>query len=450
MDLIFRNTTIISDGLSVEGDLAVKNGVVRAVGDLSSVEGKEEIDCTGMLLLPGVVDLGVNLLDDGENDPESAAGFALATRDAAQGGVTTIISTVEMDDTEHVADTISAQSDADSRKALVDYGYHLLLNNWNKDIRTQCGDALAQGISSFWVARTGVESPLPSLAVLQAAVDGLPPDALIIGSPMLPAYGNFLLEKAQTKGLSTQNGWEQLCPDDYVAAYIALLMYMLPKNRARVLIRGIDTVDAVEVFAGARERNPSILGAVGLAPLLFSDDEDPPRTWPPIRSRQDQRALYNAIDSGLISAVISDHRPRTLQEIMTAAGDGKILPAGVATLSHFLPLLHSEGVTKWRLSLQGISLCACADPAKLAGLYPRKGSLQPGGDADVVVFNPNRERSTDDVSSSMELQFDDPIMSRPLQGAVEAVYLRGNPVYANGQLTESPTGQFLKRRMALE
>src|SRR5690606_25172016 len=131
MDLIVKNGLIVSDGLEFTADLGIRGGVIKVIGDLSGMDARQVVDCSGRIVLPGAVDLGVNLFDNGAFDPESGAGFALASRQAALGGVTTIITAIETVPAEGGFLTIKAEQDADSGKAHVDLGYHLLVSVWD-------------------------------------------------------------------------------------------------------------------------------------------------------------------------------------------------------------------------------------------------------------------------------------------------------------------------------
>jgi len=452
LDLLFRNGLVVTDGMEINADLGVRGGVIRAIGDLEGLPAAQTIDCTGKVLLPGAVDLGVNLLENGDFDPESGSSFALASRDAALGGVTTIIATMAIEEMENTADSIRKQSEADGARAAVDFGYHLRVADWNDQRARQAREAVAGGIASFWVVRTDKAAAHPAPALLYTMLADLPEDSIAIVSPWDAALCSAALQRLQAKCAITDGNWSELLPDSIEAAFVAQAAQILAGSRARVLIHGLSSAASVAALAAARERNPRLLAAVALPHLLFSDGDSTPRAWPPIRAKADQQALYTALEDGLISAVLSEHKPRTPMESLATARNGKLPPAGMTTLKHFLPLLHSEGTLKWRLGLGSISLCACADPAKLAGLYPRKGTLQPGSDADIVILDPMADRPTNPLAltGTTKLDFLDPISSVPLKGAVQDVYLRGTKIVSQQKLVEESRGAFLTRRVALK
>ena len=449
MDLLLKNGLVVSDGLETAADLAVRDGVVRAIGSLDGIEAREVVDCSGKIILPGAVDIGLNLLEDGPFDPESASGFALASRHAALGGVTSLVTAVELLDGEDVGETLRVQQEGDARKSVVDFGYHLVLDTWNPKVAARAREAALAGICSFWARRTGNIAELPSHVLLMVAAQELPEDALLIGSVYDPAVVDWHLKTAAAVNYET-GSWKNVLPEGEEAAFVLGLPQRLKGARARVLLTGLSSAESLQALRQAREQSAQILAGCKLPHLYFQEgSDDVARTYPPVRGKADQQAIFNALEDGLLSVVTADHKPRTLSEMLRYK-EGKAPVVGMATLSHFLPVLHSEGVAKWRLSLGALSQCACADPAKLAGLYPRKGCLQIGSDADMVILDPQRLRPAKEEISSLR-NYVDPLGSAPLQGYVEAVYLRGQCIVREQRfLDPTPTGRFLPRKMALK
>jgi hypothetical protein len=217
LDIIFRNGLVVSDGIEQNVDLAIKDGVVKALGDLEGVEAARVIDCSGKYLLPGAVDLGVNLLGDGEFDPPSRSSFALATREALRGGVTTVITNLELGEEDSAPDEIAKQSEIDASSSYVDFGYHLAIQNWNENRAVQTRQSLNMGVCSFWVGRTGLSTPWPAPALLHAVTDHLPENALVITTPYEAVLSRYFLQKAKAIGPIEDQNWTALCPESFEA-----------------------------------------------------------------------------------------------------------------------------------------------------------------------------------------------------------------------------------------
>lgn len=441
LDLILQGSTIVTDGLEFAADLGIASGKIVAIGDLAACDASSRLDCSGRLLMPGAVDLGVNLLAEGPHDPESQGSFFLSTRQAARGGVTTMITTLEVDEGDPFDEAIRAQRGADEAKACIDFSYHVSLNQWDPSHREQAGRAIAEGIPSFWLARTERTSRFPAPALLAAVLEDLPADALIITSTWDAALHGYYLDRT---GNLPGVPWHTIFPEHLESSALAQIAPMVAAARAQVLLTGLSTASAVDALPDIRARAPRLHAACQLPHLYWScEDQDCPKTWPPVRSGADQQALFQALDEGLLSVILSAHKPRPLPR------QGQRREIGVSTLGHFYQVLHAEGTAKWRLTPGAISLAAAADPAKLAGLYPRKGTLQPGADADIVVINPNQSRAPKGDTDVLQGDLADPLSASTMPGAVEAVYLRGHAIFADDGTAGEMHGQFLPRKMAL-
>lgn len=454
MNLIFRNATIVTDGLEMSGDLAVKEGKVAALGDLAAFEAGTEIDATGKTLVPGGVDLGVNLLHGGAYDPDSGAGFALAARDAALGGVTTIVSTIDLSEEQDPVEALKSQADADAAKAFVDFGYHLHLGGWTSGSGMLARRLIGEGVCSFWLSRPSGDHTEMGFRDVFEAMSGLPPEGLLILSPFDPGSAPALEERLLSQSPINATRWAGILPPACERAFVWHVCEYLGLSRLRVLVASLSSEEGVRAAGEARSRTPRLYVSAALPHLVYTATEEAPRVWPPLRDAADQTALYHGIEEGVISAIVSDYKPRTPGEAFgRELGEGdRLPPVGVATLRHTMPLLHSEGAAKFRASFPALVQAMTADAAKLAGVYPAKGSLLPGADADIVVLDPTAERSPilDSSAGTRQMNFVDPMSELSFKGSVAAVYLRGRQIANAAEgLMDRPGGQFLNRRLSL-
>ncbi len=451
MDLIFRNGSIISDGLQFNGDLGVKDGVVKAIGDLTGLTGKEEVDCKGKTLLPGCVDLGLNLYEGGESDPPSEMTLQQSSFEALNGGVTTLISTLplskpEVDVKEYIKEC------ADTSALLTDFGYHLLIEEWSELLPSICRDAIAAGVPSMWIPRKGLSSPSPSPSLIYQLLEFLPKDCLLITSPFEAIMGEALKKSYTSTGKKDEESWRMLCPERMGSSFIDAMGRVVAASRARVLIHGVPDSESLKALLEKRQLTGRLYGSATIPQLTFQEGQAQPHTWPPVPTKTNQQAIYAALEDGLLSIISSDHKPRHPKESYSLGDEGALPTVGTATLSAFLPALHTEGVSKWRLSLPMLTLCAAADPAKLAGIYPRKGSLQLGSDADVVIFDPEKEsqKSAPEADATAKVDFLDPLAHSKLLGNVESVYIRGKLKLQEGRIAGNADGKFLSRKLSLK
>ncbi len=428
----------------------MENGRIRAFGDLEGWEADEEVDCTGKLLLPGAVDLSLNLLDNGPFDPESEAGVALATEQAARGGVTTVVSTMSIEAGESASQAIETQRGADTGKAAVDFGYHLRIADWGPGRSTQLRSATEAGVPSAWLPCQSLDASMPSPALLLAMLPDLPDDFLLLIGPWDAAVMASNLNRLGKSLGEEPPLWRETLTPAQEAAAVDMLLRHAAGTRGRILLHGISSHLSLEAYRRGRDRSTRVHLATGLPYLLLHDggDAPPARTWPPLRQRNDQQRLFSALEDAGCQAVVSGHKPRTAGRDDDGNPGSNGIPAqGLSTLSRFYQGLHAEGVAKWRLSLGALSQVAAADPAKLAGLHPRKGSLLPGSDADIVVLSPSEETPRAPEGSTSE--FLAPLEDRAYEGRIERVYLRGRLVTQDDKVVEKAAGEFLPRRPSL-
>ena len=179
--------------------------------------------------------------------------------------------------------------------------------------------------------------------------------------------------------------------------------------------------------------------------LFVGDDARFYSMMPPLRTPDDQEALWTALRDGTLALVATDHCAFT-REQKQWKGSFMDLPYGLPGVETLLPLLYSEGVAGGRIPLEELPRLLAEGPARIFGLYPRKGTLLAGGDADIVIFDPDREWKISARELSMPTDFS-PYEGRPVKGKVHATISRGEVIYNEGKFTgKRGRGRFIKRK----
>jgi len=317
LDLIFRNATIVSDGLEIRADLGVKDGRVAAIGRLDNAETKREIDASGKLLMPGAVDLGISGLAENDTTPASPQTPEGLFADAVAGGATTIILPLNPDASAPFGDQIAARAKDDATRARVDFGYHYFVGDYPPHRATHLQEALAKGsATSVWVARRGADAPLPAPQLARAVLRDMGAGSVAFLPLSDPLLEQSVRAEQRSRGAMEIGDAGALFPDWAEADAIAYAGRMAALSRARVVLRGVSSLQGVRALLRLREENSSVVGMATLAHLIYaavpgSQDEDEevslPLTWPPIRTKVDQQALWNALESGVIQVVGSGH-----------------------------------------------------------------------------------------------------------------------------------------------
>jgi dihydropyrimidinase len=452
MDIVFKGATIVSDGTEVLADLAVKNGRIAAIGELDGIEAAETVDAHGRTLLPGLVDIGVSTSRENDCWPESPQPMESLTCDALQGGVTTIVMPVSFATDRPLADELAELREVHAATARTDFSYHYLLSDWSEARRGSLRQATAAGVPSVWIANEGMSSGFPGNLLLTVAMREMPRDSLVITRPSDPVLESFFRRDLAVAGMKGAKHYEAILPAHVEAGAIQRLGMLMEGAQATVLLMGVSCRRALRSLQMLRENAVPLHAAVSIAHLALGTgclDAQPagvlPLTWPPLRGEEEQRSLWNALEDGLLGVVTSGHHPCTQEEVTAAQGNAVEAPGGAAGLGHLLPLLLGEGVSKFLLSLETLSVVAAADPAKMAGLYPRKGCLQIGSDADIVVCNTAEETTLARAGNGID--YHDPYAGRECVGRIEAVYLGGK--LATGEDDATPQGRYLERRVSL-
>jgi allantoinase len=391
----------------------------------------------GLVLLPGLVDSHAHINEPGRTEWE---GFATATRAAAAGGYTTLVDMPLncLPETTTVA-ALEAKRNAAAGQCRVDWAPWGGLTGANQAHVVPLAEAGVSGFKCFLV-----DPGCPGLTMISE-------QELETALPTLAGTGLPLLVHAELaeylKPGSDADNWLQYStylrsrPDESELAAIRMLIRLCRKYSFRLHIVHLATALALEELAKARNEGLPITIETCPHYLHFSAEEIPAggtllKCAPPIRSRANREALWQGLRDGVIDLIATDHSP--CPPSMKA---GNFLEAwgGIASLSVALPVIWTE-MRERGLPLENLARWMAAQPAKLAGLEERKGSLAPGYDADLVVFDPDAQFTlgTEDLHYRHPVS---PYLGENLYGKVRATFLRGAPVYQQESFPGPPIGR---------
>lgn len=441
--LVVRSERVVlPDGVS-PAEISIENGKIVSItplgtsGTLGTV-----IDAGRAIVLPGLVDTHVHINDPGRADWE---GFETATQAAAAGGVTTLVDMPlnSIPSTTTVA-ALDAKRQAAAGRCWVDVGF------WGGVVPGNAGDIepLARaGVLGFkaFMSPSGVdEFESVSEADLRRAM------------PILAATHLPLLVHAEWPGLLCEADprhdprnyatWLESRPPAAEHAAIELLIRLAVRTSARVHIVHLASADALPALAAARAAGVPITVETCPHYLTFcaeeiADGATSLKCAPPIRERTHQERLWRALEDGSIDLVVTDHSPAPPP--LKHLDDGNFVEAwgGIASLQVSLPVMWTAAARR------GIPICQLSEwmsaaPARLAGLGDRKGSIDVGHDADLLIFDPDQE-FTVDAARLFHRHKVTPYDGARLKGLVTMTMLRGRIVYEHGEIGGKPAGQLL-------
>ena len=435
MKTLIRNGAIVTGQETLHADLLVENGVVRALGHGLSSEGAAVVNASGKLVLPGGVDAHTHITLNLDASKGTDA-YYRGTIPAAAGGTTTIIDHLAfMPSGRTLEDHIAAYRALAKGMSVVDYLFH----------------GLAQGpeaVSSDGLARLP-ESGFSSVKAYMTYDNHIDDDALLRLLRRSRELGLLLAlhaeDDATIKTLRAQYRaegkgdpvWHAASrPVRSEAEAIARALRLAAEaGDAPVYIVHLSSAAGLEAIRAARAAGQKNVYAetciqyLCLTGELYRNPVQGLRAVmsPPLREREDRDALWEGIRNGEIQVVATDHCSFTIQDKMAGLHDFTRCPGGVPGLEERFVLFYSEGVAKGRISLERFVECVSANPAKLFGIYPRKGALLPGSDADIVIFDPtaNQTLQAGILHGPSDFSLYDGMR---LTGRVDSVFLRGEQI----------------------
>jgi len=445
-DTALTGGTVVTSNEHFDATVVIENGSVAALLEPDHhIDADQIIDASGKHILPGGVDPHVHMMDPGDTDRED---FPTGTGAAAAGGITTVGEHHRTDPTVLTADILTDKRDYLSDRARVDYG---LLAGGHPENVEEIADLEAEGTlayKSFTCEVHGVpalqSADMHRLYEEIARVGGIsmvhPEDELILNAneERIRAEGRtdgsvvpeWRSKEAEQVAVSTTL---QIAKQTGVPFWFAHLSH--PE-----LIDQVNTYkkQGVEVYA---ESCPHYF-------YLTREDieKDAPYTMftPPAREEADRDELWERLDAGEIDMINADHAPSTIDQ--KAAGEHNVFdaPFGIPGVESVLPLLLN-GVAENKVSIERIVEVFSTNPAKILDLYPRKGSLQVGADADLTVVDLNGKRTlrNEDVVAKCGWT---PFDGMEITGDVETTFVRGEMVYNSGDVIGEPGyGEFVRR-----
>jgi len=465
MSLIIKSGTIITASETFKADILVEGEQIQLIATDLDVEGAQIIDADGKLVMPGGVDphthFNLPMFGTVSSDDHYTGHKA-----AAFGGTTTVLDFVPMDETS-IADSVEAWHLRADRLAAIDFGFHMNITQFNPAIADEISHLPGMGISSvkvftaynnrlrlqdgeiFRVLRLAKQY---SLLTMLHAEDGDVIDILVAEAL---ASGNTSPEwHARTR--PAWGAVEAVARASALAAQAGAALYIVHMNVA----------GEVDQLSYAREHGLQVMGETCPQYLFFSAEKlghPDGAKWvcsPPLRTPADNNRLWQGLVNGTIQVIGTDHCPFFLDGTVAINYEGKQIaipgkelgkedftriPNGLPGVGDRLPILWTYAVRSGRLSPNQFVALNCTNPAKIFGMYPRKGTLLPGSDADIVIWDPEK-RIRYGVSYAHHRTDYNLFEDWELVGYPEKVFLRGNLLVDGDRwLGKAGMGRYLPR-----
>ncbi len=398
VDLVINGGTIVSPDTQYNASIAVKGGVIHAIGEPEAMPpARETLDATGLHVLPGAIDVHVHFRDPGYPQKED---FASGTAAAAFGGVTCVFDMPNTLPTIATAEALAEKHRIASAKAHVDYGLYAVLG---EDSITHVQALIDGGIIGFklYMGNTFGRIPSPSTGAMLEAFEVVAPTGKRIS---LHAETNSIMERRESR--LRESG--RIDPIAHLAARpavvaveaVARAAILAEWTGARIHVLHISSAAELRPLAEAKARGVDITGETCPHYLLLSEADYDKfggviRVNPPVREAPNRQPLWDALCDGTIDMVATDHAPHAPDE--KTRNDIWTVDCGFPGVETQMPLMLTE-INRGRATIQDYVRWSAESPAKVWGLYPRKGALTVGSDADIAVVDLNREWTIDDAA----------------------------------------------------
>ncbi len=433
----------IVDGLVVTprgtgtASVVVRDGRIARVGKARAAG--EVVSARGLLVLPGAIDPHVHL-DLPVAGTRSADDWRSGTLAAAAGGVTTVVDFTVGSPEVPLPEQIERRL-RQAREAAVDFALRGEIVGWTPERAWELSAAAELGVRSFKFflayAASGRRTALGTLLRAMAGIRDL---------------GGTAMVHAEAEELVDPEGgpFPPARPAVSEEVAIAEVGILARETRCPTYIAHISSAQGLAALRAAQRGGAPIVGETCPHYLLLDEgvyarpDGHRYSVTPPLRTRADQEALWEALARRRLQAVGTDHCPFTNAQKDPSRDDPARLPSGLPAVELLLPLLYSEGVAKGRISLRDLAWYLGEGPARAFGLWPRKGGIRPGADADLVLLDPTGCRTVRATDLHMRTDFS-PYEGVSLTGRVVGVLSRGEWLVRDGEVLAQPgRGQFLR------
>lgn len=451
LDLVVKNCKLVDLNGVYEACLGVENGVIVKIARNLEEKADQTYDAKGCFLLPGVIDGHVhfNLRYDGST--YTADDFVSGTTAAACGGVTTVIDFITPETRNYVEAFRKRKSEAEG--SLIDYGLHMIVVHAGKDTLRALSELLEEGVCSIKIftaySRRGLM--LDDGAIMSLMRFCAENNMIVLSHCENEHLINSLVDEFLSEGL-VEPIYHSLSRPDYVEAEaVQRVGFLTQLTGCESLVVHVSSEMGVSKIAEARRSGVKIHAETCPHYLMFTNDvyrrPDGAKfiMSPPLKHERDRQGLWEALARGDISTVGSDHACFNLDQKLKHKRFVDV-PGGVAGTEVIAMILYSEGVAKNRISFSRMVETTAVNPAKLYGLYPRKGLLMVGSDADFYILNPHKKKklTRDNLHSKIDHSIYEDV---EVSCAIDATFSRGEMVVEEGQVVSKPgRGRYLKRR----
>src|SRR6186997_1850399 len=453
MSLLIKNGRIITADADYVADIFVEGETINQIGKNLLLKADKEIDATGKLVFPGGIDPHVHL-DMPFMGTFSSDNYETGTRAALFGGTTMVIDFILQKQGNSLRAALEEWQGRSNGNCVGDYSFHMAVTDFNDNTKKEIKDFIEkEGITSFktFMAYKG------ALMIDDRQMIGLMEEVKQHGGLINVHATNgdmidYLIAKHRGEGKLSPLYHYLSQPEVTEAEAAERFVDMSQYTGCPGYIVHLTCEGALNAVRNATRRNQKVFVETCIQYLLLDaslyEKDFEGAKWvmsPPLRQKKDQETLWAGINQGLVQVVATDHCPFKWEQKLLGKDDFSKIPNGHPAIEHMVELLYSEGVRKGKITLNKFVEVLSTNPAKIFGMHPRKGCIAPGSDADIVLFDPNKEHTISVDTHHMNTNYS-AYEGWQLTGKCSTVLLRGEVVIDNGEcLLQKGYGKYIRR-----
>ncbi len=451
MTTVIRNGTIVTHDLTWKGDVRIEGGRITEIGE--GLKGDTELDATGCYVMPGGIDPHTHL-EMPFMGTYSADDFDSGTRAALAGGTTMVIDFVLPSPGQAPLDALQMWHNKSTR-AHCDYTYHMAVTWWGEEVFGQMPEVVKRGITSFkhFLAYKGAlmvndEELFASFRRVRE----------IGGVVMVHAENGDVVAELQRKLMEEGNtgpeGHAYSRPPQVEGEATNRAIMIADMAGVPLYVVHTSCEEAHEAIRRARQQGKRVWGEPLIQHLTLDESEYFHPDWdhaarrvmsPPFRNAKHQESLWAGLQAGSLSVVATDHCAFTTEQKRYGVGDFTKIPNGTGGLEDRMPILWTQGVGTGRLTPNEFVAVTSTNAAKIFGLYPRKGAVAVGADADLVVWDPEKTKTISAASQQSAIDYN-VFEGKEVKGLPRFTLSRGKVMVHDGEVRgEQGHGQFIGR-----
>lgn len=449
MKVLLKGGSVVSSSKTEQLDVLMEEGKILAVGKGLSGGDKVE-DVSGKLLFPGFIDAHTHF-DLHVAGTVTADDFYSGTKAAIRGGTTAIVDFGTQYPGETLEEGLKNWHGKADGKCSCDYGFHMSITDWNPQVSREIDRMAEAGVTSYKLYMT-YDTQVDDKTIYEILkrlkeVNGIA-GVHCENSGVIAA----LQEEAVREGRMGVDSHPATRPAEAEAEAVGRLLRLAQIAEAPVIIVHLTCEESLKEIRAARARGQEVYVETCPQYLLMND-----RLYglpgfagaryviaPPLRKERDQEVLWKGLKEGEIQTVSTDHCSFTTEQKKLGLQDFRKIPGGMPGVETRGILMYSEGVRKGKLTLEEMCALLSENPAKLYGMYPKKGVVAPGSDGDIVVLDPEAE---DVITAEDQLQNTDyaPFEGLKVKGRIDTVFLRGIKTVEHRKVVKELAGQYVVR-----